>query len=166
MKKLVLVLALVFIASPALAMNVTLNPYASGHLYEDAENAMGMGLDAKLTDLGVDNLSVTTGLESVQTEIGSTDLDVLDWKSSVGYEVAITENLSVTPKVGFDVYFLNTDGSSSVDNSSGIHTGVDLAYNVAEDISVSAGVTYSWADEQDGVNLDNLAFTAGVSIAL
>ena len=162
MKRIVLVVLALLVASPVWAAQVSLKPYGQAHHFEDQDTALGVGVDVEVREVWQDAL-VYLGLEKVDSESGSLDTETLDLKAGVGYDIEVSEKVTVTPKVGYDAFFTDVEGGSS-GNQDGFTLGSDVSLELAQGIDLVGGVAHTWSE--DDLDLDNWSIQGGLKIAL
>lgn len=163
MRYLAVILSLL-LASPAYAASVSLRPYGAHHDYEDADDTFGIGVDAEVRDIHKDFV-LFTGIEGVGAETELEDIGILDWHSGVGYDLTLLDGVTVTPKVAYNLFYVNTDGTGFEGTQNGVTPGVDVSIALNDTVSLVGGAGYTFSEESE-LNLDNFQAQAGIKIKL
>jgi len=169
MKKLVFVLLSLFVlAAPAFAASVEVRPEVVARMYDDADQALGAGVNVDLKDVMDVPVVFLGGLELIGTEAdgSAADLTVVTSKLGLGYDYALNDGTIVRPYATIDFAFVNGEDSKS-DNEVGRSLGVNLSHAVSERTSLFLGAGFQWLETHVGgseVSLDNFNLRSGISV--
>lgn len=182
MKKLIVLALLMLFSVPAMATGLEIAPVAEARFFEDADDAVGAGMEVKVRDL-IQNTDIifTSGVVFTNTDANftlfnasfPTAVDIVDWQNGVGYEVKISEHFTVTPLAKVHAMMIGADTGIDAENAVGASIGVDVVYDVKENVNVFCGISHLWAETEYGlsgatrdVTLDGFGARGGVSIEL
>lgn len=160
MKKLLIVLmGALFVASSAQAVVYSITPEAGVKVMDEFKTSAFGGVKVNFTQLPYladnefgKNVVVSTGIEYQQVEAKgllkgkAVEADFYTVPVEIGYNYAITENLSVTPNVGVARTFANAENGVSASDFTSYSAGADLSYKINDKWSAAVGVDYDFGD--------------------
>lgn len=158
-KVLIMILGLAMFSGSAMAAEVAkqfeISPVINVATFKDVDTTTGVGVKASIKDVILVNTAVTGGVNFY--DLGSADL--YRFPITVGYDYAVNETLTVTPKVGAVIDLIDTDNADAK-SEVGFTAGADASFKVSENGALVAGVDYV-KNSVEGVNLDGYTFTGG-----